>query len=165
MGSTLEVRVTGSNGAGSSSATSAHTAVVTSNAPIVSGLRQSAKTWRVGPKLAHITARKPVGTSFSFTLNQSASVTFAFSRQLSGRKVKGSCRRLTAGNHAGPHCKLSAAAGKLVFAAHHGVNKVSFAGRISPSRKLSPGRYTLAVTATAAGKRSKTRTIGFTIVT
>lgn len=41
---------------------------------------------------------------------------------------------------------------------------VAFSGRIG-TRRLSPGRYRFAVTATdAAGNRSRVRTIGFTVI-
>ncbi len=177
VGSRLEFAVRASNAVGTSLAQASPTSVVAgppgpppTPKPVISGLRQSAKTWRTGAKLAHISAaakhgkkRPPVGTSFSFTLNLPAGLTLAFTKQSSGRKVKGQCRRATAQNHRRPHCKLSVPAGQLVFAAHKGVNKVSFAGRLSHTRKLGPGHYTLTLTAIAAGKRSDARTIAFTI--
>jgi hypothetical protein len=56
-------------------------------------------------------------------------------------------------------------AGRLTFTAHGGTNRVAFQGRISPVKKLKPGRYTLAITATnSAGARSAPRSLSFTIV-
>jgi hypothetical protein len=54
-------------------------------------------------------------------------------------------------------------AGTLSFTGHAGRNKVSFQGRISATRKLRPGRYTLVITATASGKTSRPMTLSFTI--
>jgi len=59
-------------------------------APVLSSLSETAKTWREGNALAHITAKKkkkPVGTTFSFGLNEPASVTFAFTEPASGRMI------------------------------------------------------------------------------
>lgn len=53
----------------------------------------------------------------------------------------------------------------MTFTAHAGANKVAFQGRISPSKKLPPGTYTLIITAAnAAGQRSSPESLSFTIV-
>jgi hypothetical protein len=45
------------------------------------------------------------------------------------------------------------------------MSKLSFQRRISASKRLKPGRYTLVITAmNAAGQRSKPQTLSFTIV-
>jgi hypothetical protein len=54
--------------------------------------------------------------------------------------------------------------GVLSFPGHTGLNKVFFHGRITASKKLPLGRYTLLITASAAGQRSKSQTLRFTIV-
>ena len=62
--------------------------------PTVTGVSQAAARWREGNKLAKISRRKrkpPVGTTFSFLLNEQAALTFSFTRRISGRKVKGKC--------------------------------------------------------------------------
>ncbi len=97
-------------------------------------------------------------------LNVPASLEFAFSEDSTGRKVKGGCHRKTVQDQGRPHCELDTGDGNLGFTAHQGLNKVSFEGRISHSHKLSPAPYDLTLTATAAGKASKTKTIEFTIV-
>jgi hypothetical protein len=44
-------------------------------------------------------------------------------------------------------------------------NAVRFDGRVTPSRSLRPGRYTLLITATnAVGQSSAPQKLGFTIV-
>jgi hypothetical protein len=48
---------------------------------------------------------------------------------------------------------------------HAGTNKVRFQGRLSRTKKLQPGRYTLTITAIdSAGNRSNAKTTSFTIV-
>ena len=55
--------------------------------------------------------------------------------------------------------------GTLSFTGHAGRNKVSFQGRISHSKKLGLGSYTLVITATnAAAQHSSTKQLSFTIV-
>ena len=61
--------------------------------------------------------------------------------------------------------RRTATAGTLTFTGHSGTNKVAFQGRISPAKKLKPGRYTLVITATnSAGVRSAPKSLSFTIV-
>lgn len=108
------------------------------SAPVISGLKQSARSWLERNKLPHIASKK-IGTTFRFKLDQPAKVRFVFSRR--GKRT-----------------------GALTFAAHSGANKLRFLGRISKMRKLRPGRYTVTVTATnAAGKQSKPQSLSFKI--
>jgi hypothetical protein len=117
-----------------------------STPPTVTRVRQSHRAWResgvaVSPSRK---PRPPVGTTFSFILNERASVRFAFMRRQRGRRV---------------------IQGTRSFAGHTGLNRVPFGGRISSSRKLKPGRFTLVITAAdRAAQRSQPRSISFTIV-
>ncbi len=139
-------------------------------APTLSGLGQSAKTWREGTKLAKLSAsgakgrkKLPVGTTFSFKLDRAAQVTFAFAQAARGRRVGKRCVAQTHKNRHKRRCTRTVVPGTLSFAAHAGTNKVRFQGLISRRKKLRPGSYKLLVTATAAGKRSRTGTLSFTI--
>ena len=137
-------------------------------APIISGLSQTAKRWREGNALARISASKkklPLGTTFSFSLNVAARVTFQFTQRASGRRVGKKCVAQTNKNKNKRRCTRTVIAGTLTFSAHAGTNKVRFQGRISKHKKLKPGSYALLVTAAASGKHSATRTLHFTIVT
>jgi hypothetical protein len=111
--------------------------------PEVQHVRQSASKWREGNRLAGISrAKTRTGTTFAFSLNEGATVTFSFAERAGGRK-----------------------AGTLTFSGHSGTNKVVFQGRISAAKKLKPGRYTLVITATnSAGLRSAPKSLSFTIV-
>lgn len=83
--------------------------------------------------------RTPTGTIFSFTLNRAAKVTLAFK---SGGKTKG----------------------RLRVKAHKGRDKLFFAGRLSRTHRLRPGRYTLTLSAVdAAGLHARSRSLSFTI--
>jgi hypothetical protein len=106
-----------------------------------------------------------VGTTFRFVLNQRAAVSFAFTQQLGGRKVGRRCVAQTRANRRRPGCKRTVTQGTLTFTGHSGLNKVVFQGRISRSKRLPLGAYTLRITAlSSAGQRSSPRTLNFTIV-
>ncbi len=135
-------------------------------APLLTGATQSHARWREGSKLARLSKKSaPVGTTFAFRLDQAATTTFAFAQQTGGRRVNGKCvaqRRSNRHKHA---CKRTVLRGTLSLSGHAGNNKVSFQGRISRSKKLRPGSYTLLITATnAAGQRSVAQRLTFTIV-
>jgi len=112
---------------------------------LVQNVRQATTRWREGNRLATVSrARTPIGTTFSFSLNDQAAVTFSFTRRVGGRTVT---------------------AGRLTFAGHNGTNKVAFQGRVSAKKKLKPGHYTLVITAAdSAGTRSAPKSLSFTIV-
>jgi hypothetical protein len=143
--------------------------------PVLAGVSETAKTWREGNALARLAAKMkkkqktktklPVGTTFSFSLNEQASMSFAFTQQLSGRRVGHECVAQTNKNQHRQACKSTVMAGTLAFIGHAGINKVIFQGRISSSKKLKPGTYTLTVTATnSAGVHSAPVSLRFTIV-
>jgi len=90
-------------------------------------------------------------------------VTLKFTTPAVGRSVGGRClapSRLRARRR---RCTRALTAGMIVFAAHSGTNRVRFEGRISTHRRLAPGSYTLLLSAAAAGERSRTGTLHFTI--
>ncbi|HEY1449510.1 MAG TPA: hypothetical protein VGF47_01055, partial [Solirubrobacteraceae bacterium] len=140
-------------------------------APTLSGLGQSATTWREGTKLAQLSARGvkgrrkiPVGTTFTFKLDRPAQVMFTFTRPAPGRKSGKRCVAQTRKNKHKRRCTRTLVAGSFALSAHAGTNKVRFQGLISKRKKLKPGSYKLLVTASDAGKRSRTGTLSFTIV-
>ena len=139
----------------------------TGSPPTVTGARQSNPVWREGNKLAQFARKRglPLGTTFSFALNEQASVSFAFTEQAGGRKVQGKCVAQTTKNRRKRACKRTLTRGTLAFAGHSGTNEVSFQGLISRSTKLPLGSYTLVITASdAAGQRSTPKQLSFTIV-
>jgi hypothetical protein len=141
--------------------------------PTLSHLSQSRSRWREGnaqARLARATPRKrrgsspPVGTTFSFALNEPATISFSFARQLTGRRVNRRCAAPTKHNRNKHRCNRTLPQGMLILPGHAGLNKVTFQGRLSPGSELPLGRYTLTVAAIAPGNRSPSRSLNFTIV-
>ena len=137
-------------------------------APSLSQIRQSSRRWVEGNKRASISVRHrlPVGTKFSFELNETATASkFVFTQRLAGRTVDRHCVARTCRNAHNPRCTMSVIGGTLAFNAHAGVDKVQFDGRLPRHHKLRPGAYTLVIIATdTAGQRSAPARLTFTIL-
>jgi hypothetical protein len=133
--------------------------------PTLSGVDETAKTWREGNALAHIGANRqpPLGTTFFFRLNEPARVRLAFTQPADGRKVGRRCVAQTGENKSEHPCTRTVVAGTLTLSARRGPNRVSFQGVISRRKKLELGSYTLVLTATASGEHSTPRRLRFTI--
>jgi len=144
--------------------------------PRLRDLRASRHRWREGDALPHIssetdhtTRQRVMGTTFSFTLNQPATIRLAFTRQASGRAVgvkdHRECIARSKHNPQRLRCVHTVNAAGLSLKARSGADKIAFAGRVSPTHKLRPGTYTTTVTATnARGERSAPESLRFTIV-
>ena len=135
---------------------------------VITRVHQSASKWRENDKLPQINTgkRPPAGTTFTFTLNTRAKVTFAFTQKATGRKVTGRCIATTKQNRTKPRCTRTRIVATLTFPARQGANTIRFGGRVSRTHKLPTGTYTLKITATnARGQRSAPTTLTFTIVT
>jgi alpha-tubulin suppressor-like RCC1 family protein len=137
--------------------------------PTIAAVHQSNAIWREGNKLAQISAsrskrRRPIGTTFSFSLNEQASVLFSFTHKVTGREVGRRCVAKTHKNSGHRRCKRVATEGALSFTGHRGTNNVVFQGRLTSSNKLRPGRHTLIIEAASAAGRSAPARLTFTIV-
>jgi hypothetical protein len=132
----------------------------------VTNVAESHRSWREGNALATLSRKRrpPVGTTFTFTLNEQAVVTLFFNQQLRGRNANGKCVAQTRRNRHKPSCMRTVPAGTLAFSGHPGFDKVLFQGRLSASKKLKPGSYTVTITASASGGSSTPQTLSFTIV-
>jgi hypothetical protein len=133
----------------------------------LTNVSQSNLRWRLGNNLARLAAarRSPVGTTFRFTLNKTATVRFAFAQPLPGRSVNGKCVAPTARNRRRKACSRSVSAGSLSLSSRAGLRSLFFQGRLTRTRKLKPGTYALTVTATdAAGQRATKTLRSFAIV-
>lgn len=132
--------------------------------PRLTSLRQSATRWREGRKLARISRRVPVGTTFTFALSEPASVRLAFVQPVHGRRVGRRCVAKTRRNARRRACTRTLG-GTLVLSAHAGVNRVVFQGRLSARKALPLGGYTMTITAVnRSGLRSAPASLRFTIV-
>jgi hypothetical protein len=137
--------------------------------PGITNLTQSHSKWREGKALASISRHRkkhaPIGTTFSFTLSEQATVSLSFAQRVSGRKVNGKCVIQTKANKGKHRCTRKVNAGTLSLSAHPGADKVTFQGSLSASTKLPLGTYTVGITAVNSdGLRSSVQTLTFTIV-
>ena len=135
--------------------------------PSITSLRQSASTWREGRRLAQISSRPrrpPVGTTFTVAVSMQAVVRLTFTQRVSGRMVNGKCVAQSRKNAKHKPCRRSVVRGTISFTEQGGTSRVAFQGRISRSRRLSPGRYTLTVTAVNSAGAAVPRSLSFTIV-
>ncbi len=135
--------------------------------PTLTDVRQAHARWRESRARASISASRgglPVGTSFSFDLNEAASVTLGFARRVAGRRAGRACAAVTRADVAGRPCTRTVHVGALAFTAHMGADTVRFAGRISRRVTLKPGMYTLVLTAHATSGRSAPSALDFTVV-
>jgi PKD domain len=136
-------------------------------APTLSSVSQLRSRWREGTRKATLarSLRPRVGTKFSFTLNEAAKVVLIFTYGKPGRRVRGRCVAPSHRNRRRPRCRRTVTAGTLLFNGHPGRDIVAFQGVLSRTTRLSPGRYTVTITAlNAAGQRSSPRSLSFTIV-
>jgi streptogramin lyase len=135
--------------------------------PVITNVRQSARSWREGAKLAHISSKHkpPVGTTISLTASEPVSATFTFTQLLTGRTVAGKCVSESKKNAKHRHCRRAVKVATLPLSIPAGTSHVVFQGRISARHKLAPGRYTLTLTATNSyGVSAAPQTLSFTIV-
>lgn len=136
-------------------------------APIITDLSQSHRDWRAGNALAKLSRNQTlpaVGTSFSFTLSETASVKLAFTKHVHGREINGLCDIEPRGRRGGV-CTRTITKGTLTLASRAGKNELLFQGRVTDSDKLGPGSYTVAITAMSSAGHSATHSLDFTILT
>lgn len=103
------------------------------------------------------------GTSFTFDLNRAASVDISFARSASGHMRNGKCVTHARSGPAKRLCASRQALGALHLSGHAGINTVHFDGALG-GRRLTPGKYSLRLTATASGEHTTAGPLTFTIV-
>lgn len=175
----VDVRVTGPGGSSQVSpvdryafttpATTANTIGVGGPAaqPTITGFRESSNRWRRGRSLPHISSAggAPVGTTFSFSLNEPASVDLTFTQGVRGRRVAGRCVAPGHRNAGGPRCKRTLLVGSLAVPGHAGLDNLRFQGRLSGTKTLKPGNYLVSLTAhDAQGLKVVSQSLSFTII-
>jgi hypothetical protein len=120
----------------------------------LSKVHLTSSTFRIGHLPTRFTRSAPTGTTLSFTVDQAARASFTFTALSPGKR---SGRRCVAPKPKLRHaraCTRRVRAGSLAFNATAGAHKLFFDGRLSSRKTLRPGKYELAVTATAAGLTS-----------
>jgi hypothetical protein len=135
-------------------------------APVLGALHETSSRWREGGKLAAVSSarRPPVGTSFSFTLSEAATLSFAFTTKAAGRKARGRCVAQSHRNVHARRCTRAILRGRLQLSGRPGTDHIRFQGLLSKHARLKPGTYTLTLTASASGLKSAARSISFTIL-
>jgi hypothetical protein len=138
--------------------------------PSLGGLRRTHAVFRVGrlaipPRGRTAVRRRPVprGTTFSFQLNQAATVTMAIRRVRGGRRVGRRCLPPTPARVRRARCLRLVTVVTLKRDARAGLNRIPFSGKVG-RLTLPPGAYRAVFTAANAAGRSAGRTSGFTIV-
>ncbi len=131
-------------------------------APALTQVAQTHSRWQEPPRRGRLVP--PVGTVFTFTLNQPSRVTLSFTESIAGRLVKHRCVATSRRVERAPKCSRSVLAGSLVLAGRTGTNSLAFAGALRTGRSLPPGRYTLTIVAAHAGKTSSPVKLQFTII-
>ncbi|HEV3344350.1 MAG TPA: hypothetical protein VG125_28500, partial [Pirellulales bacterium] len=134
-------------------------------APTLTQLHQSRRRWRDTRPAdsAHGKSRPAIGTTFSFVLNEAATVELVFVKHVHGSEISDECTIETRGRHGRP-CIRTISKGSLSAAGEAGENAVSFDGHTSRSHKLGPGAYTLEIKATNPAGHSETHKLSFTIL-
>ena len=117
-----------------------------------------------GRKETAVKAAVKKGTMFRFALSEAGTVTFVIQRQSRGRRVRGRCVKKTRANARSRGCRLFRRVGAFRAPAVAGANRKRFSGRIGKAT-LRPATYRVLLTAVdAAGNRSRTATIAFTVL-
>jgi flagellar hook assembly protein FlgD len=135
------------------------------SAPTLTQLQQSHRRWRDTRPAdsAHGKSRTAIGTTFSFVLNEPATVELVFVKHVQGSEISDECVIETRGRHGRP-CVRTITKGSQSAAGKAGENAVSFDGHTTRSHKLGPGEYTLEIKATNPAGQSGTRKLSFTIL-
>ena len=134
-------------------------------APDVTGLALSRTRFRLGGALPKVAAVR-TGTSIRFTISEAATARLRFRRFAPGRLVGGRCVKPTRRNRSRRRCtRIVAVRGSVSLPVQAGARRIRFAGRLSPRRRLTPGRYRLILTATdAAGNVSTPDRVRFRLL-
>jgi hypothetical protein len=135
--------------------------------PAVAGLHQAHRKWREsGRRGRRGHPKPPIGTTFSWSLNEPAKLRFVFTTQAPGRRAAGACVAQNRRNRHHQRCLRTITVGTHNASAGSGAGKWSFKGLMANGRKLKPGAYTVTVVATnpTTGAQSSPARLRFTIV-
>jgi uncharacterized delta-60 repeat protein len=156
----------GSGGAGSGGGSGPSPgAPGTSGLPTLSGLTASKTHFHEGKSLPKLNPKgHPSGLVFSVSLSAAAKVTLEFLKPAPGRFAHGHCSSPNKSNKGARHCTRHIDVGSLSLQANAGPDTVAFDGRLSPSKKLKPGVYTLAITASDANGSSTASKLQITVL-
>jgi len=129
-----------------------------SERPRIGVLKLNPPAFRTAPSHTSGSAKgkAALGTTVSFSLSETAKVTFTAQRKTSGRAVGGRCRRLAKANADAKRCvRFVPLKGSLAIDGKSGANSFAFRGRLGAT-VLGPGRYRLSGVATDRGGKYST---------
>ena len=132
--------------------------------PLLTNVHESHRDWRER-NLRQPKHHPPTGTTFSYTLNEPATLSLAFTQKHPGRILAHRCQAPTKTNRNKPRCTRTLTIATLTATGHAGPNHLPFKGHIPHAKRLRSGTYTLVITAHAFASTSRPRTLTFTILT
>jgi hypothetical protein len=124
--------------------------------PAIGHVHESHRAWRERIPRDHRNG-PPVGTTFTFALDEQASVRLAFKR------LAPKCASHASRGHRRT-CPQAVAVHSLSLTGHAGTDTLRFRGRLPSGYWLAPGNYSLTITAANAAGRSTATSLAFTIV-
>jgi dipeptidyl aminopeptidase/acylaminoacyl peptidase len=157
----------GNDGVSDSAAATVELTVKDTKPATVSSFSAGNSRWRLGSLLPAFFSRKlaPVGTTFSFRLDEAAKVTLTFALKTTGRTVNKVCKALKRSNRNKPKCTRYLNKGSISKSVKAGKTKVRFQGRITSKKKLGLGTYRLTLDVVdLSGNKSKSKVGYFSIV-
>ncbi|MDX6649005.1 MAG: hypothetical protein QOJ97_956 [Solirubrobacteraceae bacterium] len=168
---TVSLNVAAPPGTGGGSGTGGDPPPPPGTPPRLSLLRRTNGVFALGRARTPLTGRTtaarrrppPRGTTFSFRLDQAATVTVAIGQLRPGRRVGRGCLAPTRARARRPRCQRLVTVATLKRDARAGLNRMAFTGRIG-LRALAPGSYRATFTAANAGGRSAPLASAFRIV-
>jgi hypothetical protein len=135
--------------------------------PTFASARLTNKTFAVNRRGAAepvVRARAKKGTTFIYTVSESARVVFTIESKQRGRRVGRSCRKPSRSNRRRKACVRYVRFGAFVHQGAPGANRKAFSGRIG-RKALKPGSYRASLAATdAAGNPSKPKRLNLKVV-
>ena len=131
--------------------------------PLLTNVHESHRDWRER-NLRQPKHHPPTGTTFSYTLNEPATLRLAFTQKHPGRILAHRCQAPTKTDRNKPRCTRMLTIATLTATGHAGPNHLPFKGRIPHAKRLRSGTYTLVITAYAFVSTSRPRTLAFTIL-
>jgi len=139
---------------------SATTTVTLDTPPLITRVALTRRRFAVASRRTKVRR----GTKFRYTLSEPAGVKFTIARRVTGRRVRGKCRRTTRRNAQRRKCIRYVRVGAFNQSGVAGANRKRFSGKVR-RRKLEAGGYRAELVATdAAGGRSAAKRLAFRVV-
>ncbi len=118
----------------------AQTTVVYVPPPAVAGIHQAHRRWREGGRRGRPGHPKPpIGTAFSWQLNEPAQLRFVFTQQVPGRRVDGACKAPSRRNRHRQTCLRTVTVATHTMSAGTGSGRWTFKGAMAKRPQAEAG--------------------------